>query len=224
MGSRVRIAAAACLVASGLLAGGASATIAFADPALAPRDSGDKHANDSSGNGAADKPKPGPDEKKTPPGAEPHPSGRGSEHSGNVGSGKEERPGTDPGEHKADGEKDDGADPGKGDGNGNGDKPDCGSKGTRGCGGEGSEDPEDPTTPTNPPPTQVPPENPVTPMGATGRTRITARPSGHGGRGRGNQVSLPVSHPDPATGVAGPPPRRRPAGQGGCRRCSCRTD
>jgi hypothetical protein len=45
VGSRVRIAAAACVVASGLLAGGATATMAFADPALTSGDSGDKHTD-----------------------------------------------------------------------------------------------------------------------------------------------------------------------------------
>ncbi len=66
VGSRVRIAAAACLVASGLLAGGASASVAFADP-VSSGDAGDKHTNDSVRNGSAEKPKSGFDDKKTPP-------------------------------------------------------------------------------------------------------------------------------------------------------------
>ncbi len=69
MGSRVRIAAAACLVASGLLAGGASASMAHADP-VSSDDAGDKHTNDSVGNGSVDGQKSDPDEKKTPPGAD----------------------------------------------------------------------------------------------------------------------------------------------------------
>jgi hypothetical protein len=43
MGSRVRMAAAACLVTSGLLAGGAGASMAFADPPV----TGDEHTDDS---------------------------------------------------------------------------------------------------------------------------------------------------------------------------------
>jgi hypothetical protein len=66
VGSRVRITAAACLVASGLLAGGASASVAFADP-VSSGDAGDKHTNDSVRNGSAEKPKSGFDDKKTPP-------------------------------------------------------------------------------------------------------------------------------------------------------------
>ena len=82
VGSRVRITAAACLVASGLLAGGASASVAFADP-VSSGDAGDKHTNDSVGNGSAEKPKSGFDEKKTPP----------------PGDGKGGQPGTDPVHH-----------------------------------------------------------------------------------------------------------------------------
>ena len=58
VGSRVRVAAAACFVASGLLAGGASVSMAFADSPLTGADSGDKHT-DGSG------PKSDPTEKKT---------------------------------------------------------------------------------------------------------------------------------------------------------------
>ena len=57
VGSRVRITAAACLVASGLLAGGASASMALADP-VSSDDAGDKHTNDSVGNGSAERPNP----------------------------------------------------------------------------------------------------------------------------------------------------------------------
>ena len=85
VGSRVRIAAAACLMASGLLAGGACASMAFAGPPLTG-DSGDKHTNDSLGDstrdgvdhgrdGSGEGPKSDPGEKKTAPG----------EHSGTVG-------------------------------------------------------------------------------------------------------------------------------------------
>jgi hypothetical protein len=152
MGSRVRIAAAACLVACGLLAGGACASLAFAAPLLTSGDSGDKHTNGSVGNGSADKPKSDPDERKTPPG----------------GDGKEDQPGTHPvdpkaGDDKKDGDngkgdgKDGGADNGSngdknngGNGVGNPGKGNCGnsgSNGNAGCGGgSGNSDPDDPPT------------------------------------------------------------------------------
>src|SRR3984957_3515620 len=82
VGSRVRVAAAACFVASGLLAGGASVSMAFADSPLTGADSGDKHTDDSG-------PKSDPSEKKT-----------GSEHSASVGTGKRGDSGTGAGDHK----------------------------------------------------------------------------------------------------------------------------
>jgi hypothetical protein len=158
VGSRVRIAAASCLVVAGLLAGGASATMAFADPLRTSGDSGDNHTNNSSGNGAADKPKSDPDEKKTPPGVGRRPGGSGSEHSGDVGSGKEEKEekdGADPGEHKPGGNKPDGTKP-------DGHKPDEQKPDEHvgeeeqggeepGNFGEVGQDPNNPTSPTKPP-------------------------------------------------------------------------
>jgi hypothetical protein len=98
VGSRVRIAAAACLVASGLLAGGASASVAFADPRVTngdAGDAGDKHTNDSVGNGSVDTQQSDPDKKKTPAGAD----------------GKEEEAGNYPRGHKVGGDKPDGQKP-----------------------------------------------------------------------------------------------------------------
>ena len=91
MGSRVRIAAAACLVASGLLAGGASASMALADP-VSSDDAGDKHTNDSVGNGSVEGQKSDPDEKKTPPGADGKgaQSGTDSVHHPKAGSGNKD--------------------------------------------------------------------------------------------------------------------------------------
>ena len=183
MGSRVRIAAAACLVASGLLAGGASETMAFADPQLTSGDSGDKHTNGSLGDGSAKKPESDPDEKKTAPGVGPQRGGTRSEHSGNVGRGKEEKPGTDPDEHKAGDEKDGDADNGKDGENGNGnggnrgnssrnnddqnpDNGNCGNSGSNGngsCGGGGGNDTDDPTPRTKPSTSQRKEEPPPPP-------------------------------------------------------------
>jgi hypothetical protein len=91
VGSRVRIAAAACLVASGLLAGGASASVALADP-VSSDDAGDKHTNDSVGNGSVEGQKSDPDEKKTPPGADGKgaQSGTDSVHHPKAGSGNKD--------------------------------------------------------------------------------------------------------------------------------------
>jgi hypothetical protein len=156
VGSRLRIAAAACLVASGLLAGGAGASIAFADPAHSGG-GGDKHTDGSSGNGAS--------EKKTSP-------TRG---------GEDEHPGAGAVDQKTEDDKKDGD---NGDNKGNGDNnngdngvgnPGCGNSGNsggngngRGCGGGGgSNDPDDPTPPTKPstPPTEEEPPPPEEPPG-----------------------------------------------------------
>lgn len=112
MGSRVRIAAAACLVASWLFAAGAGATIAFAEPGHHHGDSGDNDSNDSGGttireglghdhdgSGQAPNNDVTPSETRpgvngTTPGVGPLPGGTGNEHSGNVGTGKT------PAEHK----------------------------------------------------------------------------------------------------------------------------
>jgi len=152
-------------VASGLLAGGASASVAFADP-VSSGDAGDKHTNDSVGNGSAEKPKSGFDDKKTPP----------------PGDGKGGQPGADPvhhpkaGSENKDGDNDNGnnghrgngSGPGTGNGSGtgngdngigNGDNDngtgngDCGKRGSNGnadgCGGGGSDGGGDPTDPGN---------------------------------------------------------------------------
>jgi hypothetical protein len=170
VGSRVRIAAAACLVASGLLAGGASASMAFADSPLIGEDSGGKPSS-------GEKPKPNPDEKKTTPGVGQQPGGPGSEQTGKVESDKNDPPVKDerdpkPGDeaqgpqdgHKGEIDNDNG----KRDDNVTGVDPDKGncSNGTDGCGGgDGNGDLDDPpttkpittTTKDEPPP---PPKDP----------------------------------------------------------------
>jgi len=158
MGSRVRLAAAACLVASGLLAGGACASMAFADPPL----TGDEHTDDSVGDGSdhgrdgsGEKPKSHPDDKTTTTGVGPQRGGTGGEHSGDVGSDKAEQAGKEPGEPKPGDEKQ-GADDPKNRDNGDGVNPadpNCsktGSNGGAGCGGvNGNTDRDDPP-PTKP--------------------------------------------------------------------------
>jgi hypothetical protein len=165
VGSRVRITAAACLVASGLLAGGASASVAFADP-VSSGDAGDKHTNDSVRNGSAEKPKSGFDDKKTPPpgdgmggqsGTDPvhHPKAgsenkdgdnkdgdndNGNNGNGHRGHGGNGHYGNGPGNGNGNG-------PGNGSGdNGNGDNGDGGNGTGNGNGGsgEGGGDPTDP--------------------------------------------------------------------------------
>jgi hypothetical protein len=142
VGSRARIAAAACLVASGLLAGGAGASIAFADPSDSGGGGG-KHTNGSPSNGV-EKPKSDPDDKKTTP----------------DGDGKKDRPGTDPVD----------ADNGRNGDNNNGDNGvgnpgtgNCGNSGgnggAQGCGG-GQPTVPPPTDPSTPPPTTQPEEPP----------------------------------------------------------------
>ncbi len=127
MGSPLRIAAAACVVASGLLAGAANASLALADPLPTSGDSGDKHTNGPLRNGSIQKPKSHPDEKKT---------------TSDVGGKKDKKDqsGTDPGEQKAGDEKNDGdADNGKDGGNGNAIGGNRGNKGNNGkCGNSGS--------------------------------------------------------------------------------------
>ena len=165
VGFRVRIAAAACLVASGLLAGGASASIAFADSPLIGDDSGGKHTS-------GEKPKPKPDEKKTTPGVGQQPGGTASEQPGNPESGKDDQSGNDPGDPKPGDEKQGADDPKNGDNNngdngvGNPANGNCGNSGgngnASGCGGGGgSSDPDDPPTkPTTPPTKEDPPPPP----------------------------------------------------------------
>jgi hypothetical protein len=162
VGSRVRIAAAACFVVSGLLAGGAGASIAFADsPHSGDRGGhGGKHTDGSSGNGFIEQPKHGPDDKKTTPGVD----------------GRDEQPGTDPVDPKTEDDKN-GADDGKNGDNNNGDNNNgdngvgnpgtgnCGNSGgngnAHGCGGGRGTDPGDPPT-TNPTPPTTKPSPPST--------------------------------------------------------------
>jgi hypothetical protein len=202
VGSSVRIAAATCLMASGLLAGGGTAAIAFADPVLTGDGSGDKHTNDSVGNGRDEKPTSDPDEKNTTPGA----------------GGKAEDP------KAEDGKKDEEND---GDNNGIGGNPNngnCGNSGSngnaQGCGG--ANDPDDPPTtkPTRPPTPEEPPQPPDDPAGARKRTRMAARPGGRGGLGHGHGIQVSPRHWAVAAAVA--PPRWRPVAHRFLRRCSCR--
>ena len=210
VGSRVRIAAAACLMASGLLAGGASASIAFADSPLTGEDSVGKHPSD-------EKPKPSPDEKTNSPG----------------GGGKEEQPGTDPVDPKAEGDKLEGEDGKKdGDDNGNGvggnpNNGNCGNSGSngnaQGCGGGGGgADPTTPPTkPTSPPTkTEEPPPPPEEPGECDDKNRDDCSPGwpwwpwpwpwnpgeppGPGGGGGGGNPEVPSGRP----GL--PPPMQLP--------------
>ncbi len=210
MGSRVRIAAAACLVASGLLAGGAGASIAFADSPLPIDQPGNKHSSD-------EKPKSNPDEKKTTPG-----------------SGKEEQPGTDP-DPKTDGDKKDGeaGEDGKknGDDNngvGNPGNGNCGNSGgngnAQGCGGGGGDPSTPPTRPTKPSTTTTkeepppPPEEPEEPGECDDKNRDhcspgwpwwpwpwnPGEPPGPGGGSGGGHPEVPSGRP----GL--PPPMQLP--------------
>jgi hypothetical protein len=116
VGSRVRVAAAACLVASGLLVAGTGATIAFAEPGH-HGGSGDKDSNDSH-EGSGQPPHNDGNENRPgvngmTPGVGPLPGGTGNEHSGNVGTGKTPKPrDNEPDEQKPDDEQ--GEDPGDG--------------------------------------------------------------------------------------------------------------
>jgi hypothetical protein len=151
VGSRVRIAAAACLVAAGLLAGGAGVSIAFADPSHSDGDGGE-HTNGSSSHDLTENPKSDPD-------------------------GKKDQPGTDPVEAKTDDPSV--ADNGKKGDDNNGDNGvgnpgtgNCGNSGgnggVQGCNGGGGNPATPPTTPTKPsttptkeepPPSDEPPDN-----------------------------------------------------------------
>jgi hypothetical protein len=168
MGSRVRVAVAASLVACGLLAGGAGASLAFADPPL----TGDHHTDHSGGDGSdhrrygsGEKPKSNLDEKKTTSGVGPRPGGTGSEHSGDLGSDKVEQTGKEPeypkpGDEKRGGDDRKNGDNGNGGNPGNGNCGNSGSNGNAGCGrGNGNSDPDDPPTtePTSTPTKEEPP-------------------------------------------------------------------
>ena len=211
MGSRVRIAAAACLVASGLLAGGASASMALADP-VSSDDAGDKHTNDSVGNGSVEGQKSDPDEKKTPPGADGKgaQSGTDSVHHPKAGSGnKDGDSGHGDNGHGDNGHGDNGhGDNGHGD-NGHGDN----GHGDNGHGDNGHGD-------------NGHGDNQATATTATGQrtatagatTRTTARPVGRGG------PCLSASLRDLAAAVVAvaDTPRCRPAIPAFRRECSFR--
>jgi hypothetical protein len=151
---RVRIAAAACLVASGLLASGAS--IAFADPQHSGGGHGGKHTNDSSDFD--------PDDKKTTP----HPGGKEDQDPADP---KPE--GQKPEDQKPDDQKQDDGDGKNGDNNngqngvGNPGNGNCGNSGSNGnahgCGGGNPTDPDDPTPPTKTTTPSTKPEEPPPP-------------------------------------------------------------
>jgi hypothetical protein len=227
VGSRVRIAAAACLVASGLLAGGASISMAFADSPPIGDDSGGKHTS-------GENPKPNPDEMKTTPGGD-----RKDENP------KGDESGKDPGDVKPGDEKQ-GADDGKnGDNNNNGDNGvgnpgngNCGNSGgngnASGCGGGSGPDDPPPTKPTTPPTTkpEEPPPPPDDPGECDDRNKDqcspgwpwwpwpwnVGQPPGPGGSGGGGghpevpsgrpgvlpRMQLPPELMPPTTGPAGP--------------------
>ena len=209
MGSRVRIAAAACLVALGLLAGGAGASIAFADSPLPVDGSGHKHDS-------GEKPKSNPDEKKTPPSA----------------GGKEEQPGTDPVDPKSEDDKK-GAEDGKKTATRTTATTALGTRATataataaamatpRAAAGVALLPPLRPRGPQRRRPKKSLRHrlrSLKNPASATTRVGITARPDGRGGRGHG----IRVNRRDPAEVAAAAAPRCRPAVLVCRRRCSCR--
>ena len=122
----MRIATAACLVASGLLAGGASASMAFADSPRIGDDSGGKHTS-------GEKPKPKPDEKRATPGVRQQPGRTASEHPGGPMPGYEKQ-GAD--EKKQGADEKQGADDGKNGDNNNGDNG-VGNPANGNCGNSG---------------------------------------------------------------------------------------
>jgi hypothetical protein len=152
VGSRVRIATAACLVASGLLAGSAGAGIAFADPTPTIGDSGDRHTNGPVGNRPAEKPKSDPDEKKTTPRVGPKTEDDGKD--GN--NGKSGDNGRYPGNGNC-GRRGNGCGGGSGNGNnGSSGNPRNGGNPGNGTNGDGGDVPKPPRPPEPP----VPPDAP----------------------------------------------------------------
>lgn len=209
MASRVRIAAAACLVASGLLAAGAGATIAFAEPGHHHDDSGgtirDGRGRDHDGsrqtsiNGGIE----WPGVNGTTPGVGPLPGGTGNERSGNVGTGK---PPNDrkPRDHRPDGPK-------PGDEQGDDDS------------GPGATPPTKPTsTPTEETP---PPEQPGCDKGKTGDHCHPGWPwwpwpepgqppgPGGGGGGGGGVAEVPSGRPEAPPRMQLPPELQPPAAE-----------
>jgi hypothetical protein len=189
------------------LAGGAGASIAFADPGHSGGGGG-KHTDGRSGDDVFEKPKSDPDDKKTTP----------------RGDGKDDQSDTDPVDPKPKDDEKDGADGKNGDNNngdngvGNPGTGNCGNNGgnggAQGCGGGG----EDPTTPTNPPTTkpEEPPEEPEEPGNCEDDNKDDCspgwpwwpwpwdpgQPPGPGGGGGGGGAA-----PEVPSGRPGPPPQ-----------------
>jgi hypothetical protein len=215
VGSRVRIAAATCLVASGLFAAGTGATIAFADPSH-HGGSGDNDSNDSGGTTireglghdhgeSGQAPANGGNENRPgvngmTSGVGPLPGGTGNEHSGNVGTGKT------PADHKPRDTKPDERTPDDQDEDQSGE-------------GEGSIPPS--TDPTETPPTQEPgcdednnddhcsPDWPWWPWPPVGQP---PGPDGGGGGG-GGVVEVPSGRPQPPPEMQLPPELKPPASE-----------
>jgi hypothetical protein len=222
VGSPVRIAAAACLVASGLLVGGAGASIAFADPAHSGGGGG-KHTNGSSGDEVFEKPKSDPEDKKTTPGAD----------------GKDDQTGTDPVDPKPEDDDKDGD--GKNGDNNNGDNGvgnpgtgNCGNSGgngggnggARGCGGGGNPPPTPTTRPSTPPEEEPPPEEPGNceeenkddcspgwPWWPWPWPWDPGQPPGGGGGGGGTAPEVPSGRPGPPPQMQLPPELMPPASE-----------
>ncbi|MGX9789036.1 hypothetical protein [Mycobacterium sp. MMS18-G62] len=216
MGSRVRIAAAACFVASGLMAAGAGATLAFAEPGQHHGGSGDNDSKDSSGatihdglghehDGSGQVADKGGNEDRpgvngTTPGVGPLPGGTGNEHSGNVGSGKTPA-GHDPGT------KDD-------------------QEGDQAGGGQGTTPPttkpSSTSTPPSPPPEQPGCDkdnnddhcNPGWPWWPWPWPWEPGQPPGPGGGGGGGGVvEVPSGRPKPPPEMQLPPELKPPASE-----------
>jgi hypothetical protein len=168
VGSRVRIAAAACLVASGLFGGGAVGAIAFAELPPAPVNPGEPHTNEALGKSLRESLGPG---RRDDSGDDGSVEGPKTETTRNQTTGTPRpKPGTGAGREQSgeDGEGENGNRLGGNPENGN-----CGNSGSngnaQGCGG-GEEDPDGeestPTTkPTSPPtePEKPPEEEPEEP-------------------------------------------------------------
>ena len=220
MGSRVHGAASACLVASGLLAGGARASHGFADPLRDQRRLRCKHTNDCPAT-APPTSRVRPDEKKTARGVGRQHRRAGREHYGNVAMTArptEDKPGTAaiPENSKPAARQ------------GRRNTPDIGrelaevrragrrrrrptkTSGRRrqrrwrraGNGGEDGHDPNDPTSPTTPTKT----ERASTPPGVwTSKNKDQCSPQRPCGPGRGQGIQC--SPPDPAPVMAAVPSR-----------------
>jgi hypothetical protein len=203
VGSRVRVATAACLVATGLFAAATGATIAFAEPghhgSSGDNDSKDSHdaSGQAPGNGRNET-RPGVN--GTTPGVGPLPGGTGNEQSGNVGTGKTPA-GRKPGDHKPDEQKPDderGEDPGNGATPPTTDPTETPPTQEPGCGEDNKDDHCNPSWPWWPwpwPPVGQPP-------GTAG-----------GGGGGGGAVEVPSGRPQPPPQMQLPPELRPPASE-----------